>query len=66
MNRIKFVADLQTEFKKVSWLDKPQLIYQSKIVLLSILVVGFMVAGSDILIQMSLSAVSWLLKWIVG
>lgn len=66
MNRIKFVADLQAEFKKIAWLDKPQLIFQSKIVLISILVVGFMVAGTDVIIQTLLSSFSWLLKWIIG
>jgi preprotein translocase SecE subunit len=66
MNRIKFVADLQAEFKKVTWLDKPQLIFQSKIVLISILVIGFMVAANDVVLQATLSFFSWLLKWIIG
>jgi preprotein translocase SecE subunit len=66
MHRTKMIADLKTEFKKISWLSKPEIIRQSRIVLLSIISVGFLVYAADVLLQMLLFVISWLLKFLIG
>lgn len=66
MNRLKLIADIKSEFKKVSWLSQPELIRQTRVVLISILMIGFLVYAADVGLQMLLFVVTWLLKFIVG
>ena len=65
MSHLKPISDLQSEFKKVTWLTKAELLQQSRIVLTSILFVGFLVYAADIIVQSTLALVLSLLKWIV-
>lgn len=66
MSNLKLLSDLKSEFKKVSWLSKPDLMQQSKVVLISILLVGCLVYAADLGIQSILSLIAGVLKWIMG
>lgn len=65
MSRIKALADLKTEFKRISWMTKEDLLSQTKVVLLSILLVGVLVYAADLVVRNTLVLISNALKFII-
>lgn len=59
-------AELKTEFKRVEWTSKDELITYTKVVLASIFLFGMLVYLVDLSIQSLLSGIAGLLRMIVN
>jgi preprotein translocase subunit SecE len=62
----RFIQELKTELKKVSWTTKKELKVNVKVVILSAFIFGLGVYLADILIKSSLQGISALARLISG
>ncbi len=58
---INFLENLKTEFHKISWTSREELISYTKIVVSSTFIAGFAIYGVDLVIQGVLNFLSYLI-----
>ncbi len=62
----QFVGDVKAEIRKITWTNRDELFFYTKIVVLSTLLFGLSIYGLDLLIQGTLSTLSFLMHLISG
>ena len=67
-SKIKFsyFRDLRSEFKKISWTSRSELISNTKVVISSIFLFGLAIYVADIFIRFLLGLISSFSKFIIG
>ncbi|MBA2367997.1 MAG: preprotein translocase subunit SecE [Candidatus Protochlamydia sp.] len=61
-----FVDDVKSEIFKINWTNREELIVYTKIVVMTTFLFGMSIYLLDLLIQGSLSGLSFMLRWISG
>lgn len=61
-----FVAEIKTEFSKISWTDPEELRVYTKLVVGATFIIGMGIYGIDLLIQAFLSALGSVIQFIFG
>jgi len=61
-----FVADIKTEFSKISWTDPEELRVYTKMVVGATFIMGMGIYGIDLLIQVFLSALGNVIQFLFG
>lgn len=62
----EFFSDVRAEITKVSWTSKDELIFYTKVVVISTLVLGLSIYGLDLFIQAVLNTLNLVLNFISG
>lgn len=61
-----FIDDVKSEIFKINWTNRDELIVYTKIVVMTTFLFGMSIYLLDLLIQGSLSGLSFMLRWISG
>jgi preprotein translocase SecE subunit len=64
--KTSFFREVQNELKKVTWTTKEELIFSTKTVILSTIVVGFAIYGFDLVVRGVFQGVGNLFRMIFG
>ena len=62
--RLNYFREVQTEFKRVNWTSKDELVAFTKIVLGSTLFFGFAIYFADLVIRNALMLINLFFRWI--
>ena len=61
-----YFEEIKSEFRKISWTDREELLTYTKIVVGATLIFGMAIYLADVVIQNSLAGLNSVIQWIAG